>query len=124
MEAYALPGKSDEEKHLRNAAIQEATRLAIMVPFQVMETAYSGFGLIQEMVRIGNPNSLTDAGVGALAIRSCIMGAFLNVRVNASGLKDKEFADNIISMGEDIETKTVNIEAVILNNINLYLRNR
>ena len=124
MEAYALPGKSDEEKHLRNAAIQEATRLAIIVPFQVMETAYSGFGLIQEMVRIGNPNSLTDAGVGALAIRSCIMGAFLNVRVNASGLKDKEFVHNIISMGEDIETKTVNIEAVILNNINLNLRNR
>ena len=78
---------------MRNAAIQDATKIAILVPFKVMETAYSGFGLIREMVEEGNPNSVTDAGVGALALRACIRGAFLNVRINASGLTDKDFVN-------------------------------
>jgi glutamate formiminotransferase/formiminotetrahydrofolate cyclodeaminase len=124
IEAYTLPKKTEEEKLLRNLAIQDATKIAILVPFKVMETAYSGFELIKEMVENGNPNSVTDAGVGALAIRSCIRGAFLNVRINASGLKDKEFADNIISKGEDIEKKTVTAEEQIFNIINSTIRNK
>ena len=95
-----------------------------MVPFSVMETAFSGFELIKEMVEKGNPNSITDAGVGALALRSCIRGAFLNVRINASGLKDKEFAEAIISKGEDIEKKAVTEEEQILDFINSNIRNR
>jgi glutamate formiminotransferase/formiminotetrahydrofolate cyclodeaminase len=67
-----------------------------MVPFKVMETAFSGFELIREMVEKGNPNSITDAGVGALALRSCIMGTFLNVKINAAGLQDKDFVKRII----------------------------
>ena len=67
--------------------------MQLLVPFKVMETAFSGFELIKEMVENGNPNSVTDAGVGALALRSCIKGAFLNVKINASGLKDKDFVN-------------------------------
>jgi glutamate formiminotransferase/formiminotetrahydrofolate cyclodeaminase len=123
MEAYTLPKKTEEEKLLRNLAIQDATKIAIMVPFKVMEKAYSGFGLIKEMVEKGNPNSITDAGVGALAIRSCIRGAFLNVRINASGLKDEEFVNELLAAGEDLETKTIATEEEILNIINLKIRN-
>ena len=91
MEAFSLPKKSEEEKKSEKAAIQEATKNATLVPLKVMETAFSGFELIREMVEKGNPNSITDAGVGALALRSCIRGAFLNVKINASGLDDKDF---------------------------------
>jgi glutamate formiminotransferase/formiminotetrahydrofolate cyclodeaminase len=114
IEAFALPKKSEEEIKLRNEAIQEATRNAILVPFRVMETAYSGFGLIREMVEKGNPNSITDAGVGALALRSCIRGAFLNVKINAAGLNDKDFANTIILKGEAIESKAEATEKEIL----------
>ena len=114
MEAFGLPKKTDEEKELRKAAIQEATKDAILVPFQVMQTAYSGFELIEKMVETGNPNSITDAGVGAIALSACIKGAFLNVRINASGLHDKEFAAGIIRKGEEIELKTVTKEEKIL----------
>jgi len=118
MDAFALPKKSDEEKALRNAAIQEATKNAILIPFKVMQTAYQGFELIEKMAETGNPNSITDAGVGALALLACIKGAFLNVRINASGLKDKEFVNSIISMGEDIQRKASIAEGRILENIN------
>jgi glutamate formiminotransferase/formiminotetrahydrofolate cyclodeaminase len=118
MDAFALPKKSDEEKALRNAAVQDATKNAILVPFKVMQTAFQGFELIEKMAETGNPNSITDAGVGALALLACIKGAFLNVRINASGLKDKEFVNSIISMGEDIERKASIAEGRILENIN------
>jgi glutamate formiminotransferase/formiminotetrahydrofolate cyclodeaminase len=93
LDAFGLPKKSSEEQIIRDEAIQAATKNAILVPFQVMETAYSCFGLLKEMVENGNPSSVTDAGVGVLAIRSCIMGAYLNIKVNARGMKDKGFVD-------------------------------
>jgi glutamate formiminotransferase/formiminotetrahydrofolate cyclodeaminase len=114
LEAFGLPKKSDEEKVVRTDAIEEATKHAAMVPFRVMETAFSGFGLIREMVEKGNPNSITDAGVGALALRSCIKGAFLNVKINAKGLNDKAFAADIISKAAVIEAKAVEEEISIL----------
>lgn len=123
MEAYALPKKSEEEKMLRNAAIEDATKIAIMVPFKVMETAYSGFGLIKEMAERGNPNSITDAGVGAIALRSCIRGAFLNVKINSLGLEDKNFARGVLAAGGEIEAKAITSEEEILNIINLNIRN-
>lgn len=107
LEAYKLPNKSEEEKNLRKLAIQEATRNATLVPFKVMETAFSAFALIREMVDKGNPNSITDAGVGAIALSACIKGAFLNVKINASGLTDKDFAAEIVARGEDLVMKTV-----------------
>jgi glutamate formiminotransferase/formiminotetrahydrofolate cyclodeaminase len=115
IESYALPKKSVEEKQLRNTAIQEATRHATEVPLMVMETAYSGFGLIREMVEQGNPNSMTDAGVGALALRACVKGALLNVKINASALDDKDFAKEIIRKGCDLETKAELEEEAIIS---------
>jgi glutamate formiminotransferase / formiminotetrahydrofolate cyclodeaminase len=116
--AFALPKKTEEERIIRNKAVQEATKDAIMVPFRVMETAYSGFELIREMVEKGNPNSVSDAGVGALALRSCIKGAFLNVKINVSGLADRDFASMIIAKGEVLEAKAVIEEDEIINIIN------
>jgi glutamate formiminotransferase/formiminotetrahydrofolate cyclodeaminase len=117
MEAFSLSKKTDEEKRLRDNTIQEATRTAILVPLKVMETAIKGFALIEEMVKNGNPNSVSDAGVGALALRSCVKGAFLNVKINASALNDKEFVREVIRQGEEIESKAEASEEAILKMI-------
>jgi glutamate formiminotransferase / formiminotetrahydrofolate cyclodeaminase len=114
METYALPKKTEEEKIFRKSAIQDATKGAIIVPLKVMETALSGFGLIREMVEEGNPNSVTDAGVGALALRACIKGAYLNVRINASDLDDKEFVRQILINSCDIDSKAKMEEDAIM----------
>jgi len=118
LDAYSLPKKTEEDKSLRENAIQEATKNATLIPFKVMETAFSGFELIKEMVEKGNQNSISDAGVGALALRSCIRGAFLNVKINASGLKDQIFVRDVISKGENIEAKSIAAEELILKSIN------
>jgi len=119
LEAFKLPKRSDEEKAIRSLAVQEATKNATMIPFMVMEKAYSGFELIRQMVEKGNPNSITDAGVGALALRSCIRGAFLNVKINASGLTDRTFAADIISKAAIIESKAIEEEFSILRLVDL-----
>ena len=103
--AAGLPKKSDEEKELRRASINAATKNAILVPFKVMETAVTGFELIKKMVEKGNPNSITDAAVGALALRSCIKGAFLNVMINGSGLDDKIFVEDIVARGKELVSR-------------------
>jgi glutamate formiminotransferase len=117
LEAYRLPRKTDEEIKLRKEAVQAAMKDAIMVPFGVMETAYSGFGLIKEMVENGNPSSVTDAAVGALALRSCIKGAFLNVRINSANFDDKVFVNEILNKGIEIEAKALAEEEVILRSV-------
>ena len=114
LNAYSLPKRTEEEIKARKSAVQEATRNAILVPYKVMEAAFSGFGLIREMVNKGNPNSITDAAVGALAIRSCIRGAFLNVRINAAGLDDKEFVKELLKKGQVIESEALSEEEAIL----------
>ncbi len=118
IQAFGLPKKSDEEKKSRDAAVQEATKNAILVPLKVMETAFLGFDLITEMVKEGNPNSISDAGVGALAIRSCIKGAYLNVKINSAGLNDKEFVKNAVNKGAEIEAHAELSEQMILSLIN------
>ena len=118
MKAFSLPKKSDEERRSRETAIQEATKAATLVPLKVMETSFSVFGLIKAMVEHGNPNSISDAGVGALATRACIKGAFLNVKINASGLNDKDFVKSVIERGAEIESKTETAEKEILEFIN------
>jgi len=80
----------------------------------VMETAFPGFELIRQMVETGNPNSVTDAAVGAIALRSCIRGAFLNIRINVAGLDDKVFAEEILRKGYDIENKAFKEEEYIM----------
>jgi len=114
LNAFSLPKNTDDEKRIRLAAIEGATKYACLVPFRVMETAFSAFPLIKEMVSIGNPNSVTDAAVGALAVRSCIRGAFLNVKINASGLADREFAADLIGKGEIIDKDSAELENEIL----------
>jgi len=114
MDAFSLPKSTDEEKNVRTKAIQTATKYAIEIPFEVMKTAYASLELIKQMAVEGNPNSVSDAGVGALCIRTAVMGAYLNVKINAGGLKDKEFVDNILAAAELIVTNTNALESEII----------
>ncbi|MFZ4411656.1 MAG: glutamate formimidoyltransferase [Bacteroidales bacterium] len=118
MDAFAFPKGTDIEKALRTAAIQDATKYATEVPFRTMQRAFDTFEIIKAMAEVGNPNSVTDAGVGALCARSAVMGAFLNVKINASGLKDKVFVENILAKGAEIEAKANQIESEILAIVN------
>lgn len=120
--ALRLPKKTEEEIEERRSAIQEATRIATLVPFRVMETALPGFELIKEMVEKGNPNSVTDAAVGALALRSCIRGAFLNVKINASGLDDREFVNDLLEKARLIESEAVKEEDDIIKRVNIKIQ--
>ncbi len=114
MDAFGLPKSTDEEKALRKQAIQEATKYAIEVPFTVMKLAYESMEVIKAMAETGNPNSVTDAGVGALAARSAVIGAFLNVKINASGLDDKKFVEKVLTEGDRIQFNAINLEKDIL----------
>lgn len=118
MEAFGLPKGNDEEKAARGQAIQDATKYAIEIPFKVMQISYDSLTLISAMVKQGNPNSVTDAGVAALCARSAVMGAFMNVKINASGYKDKTFVDDVLKRGEEIEQKTIAAEAEIISLVN------
>lgn len=118
MDVFAMPKKTDEEKAARSAALQEATLYATQVPLRTMETALKVFPLLGKMVQEGNQSSVTDGGVGALAVRAAIRGAFLNVKVNASGLKDRAKAEELIARGAEIEAKAAEIEAMIINEVN------
>ena len=118
MSAFNLPKSTDEEKKKRTQCIQEATKYAIEVPFKVMQLSFESMDLIKTMAIEGNPNSVSDAGVGALCARSAVIGAFMNVRINASGLDDKKFVDEIISKGKLIEKQTIAAETEILSLVN------
>ena len=109
MDAFALPKGSEEEKKARATAVEEATKRAAEVPLNVMETAAKSYRLLAEMAAKGNPASVSDVGVGALATRACIEGAALNVRINLAELKDEKFKSSLIdkvqkiSAGSDTE---------------------
>jgi len=90
MDAFALPKESAEEKAARSAAIQLANKYAAEIPLRVMETAFRSYPVLAEMADKGNPASISDVGVGLLALRACIDGAALNVRINLAGLKDEK----------------------------------
>ena len=118
MDAFSLPKGNDADKAARTAAIQEATKYAIEVPFRVMQRSFDCMPIIKAMAETGNPNSVTDAGVGALAARSAVMGAFLNVKINASGLQDKAFVDKMLSEGNRIQELAMAMESEILYIVN------
>lgn len=118
MEAFSLPKGTEDEKAIRKQAIQDATKFAIEVPFKVMQLSYDSLSIIKAMAEVGNPNSVSDAGVGALCARSAVMGAFMNVRINASGYDDKTYVTNIIAKGKDIEANTMALETEILKIVN------
>jgi glutamate formiminotransferase / formiminotetrahydrofolate cyclodeaminase len=119
MLAFALPKGSDDEKRIRTEAIQEATKYAILTPFKVMQLAYQSMELMKEMVEKGNPNSVTDAAVGALCARTAVIGAFMNVRINAPGYNDKEFIQKIIADGQQIQDNAITLEQEIIAIANL-----
>ena len=118
MNAFGLPKKTDEEKAARSAAIQEATKFATEVPFQTMQKSLEAFEVCRAMVEWGNPASVTDGGVGALAARSAVMGAHLNVKINASSLKDEAFKNEILTKAAAIEAAAMKEESEILAIVN------
>ena len=114
MDAFSLPKATDDEKKSRKKAIQDATKYAIEVPFKVMQLSHDSFEVIKAMAEIGNPNSASDAGVGALCARTAVYGAYLNVRINASGLDDKAFAEEKIKSGNELLEKSMQLEKEVL----------
>lgn len=114
MEAFGLPKTSEEEKIIRSKAIQDATKYAIEIPYKTMCKAFEAFDVCYAMVDIGIPSSVSDAGVGALCIRSAIIGAYLNVKINSASLKDKVFTADIIEKAEKIYQETIKKEAEII----------
>ena len=114
MEAFGRDKNTEQEKKDRSEAIEVATKRAIEVPYEVMQAALGSMAVIQAMAAIGNPNSLSDAGVGALCARTAVHGAYLNVRINARGLNDKQFAQDILSKSAAILQEAQEKEAGIL----------
>jgi len=114
MDAFGLPKKSDDEKAIRKQAIQDATKYAIEVPFKVMNLCYESMEVMEAMAEIGNPNSVSDAGVGALAARAGIRGAFLNVKINAEGYEDTAFVDDIMAKAAELDAKALERENKIM----------
>ena len=110
--------RSDEEKAARTQAIQDATKYATEVPFHTMKAAFKAFEVVRAMAETGNPNSVTDAGVGALCARSAVMGAHLNVKINAASLKDEAFKAQILKEAAEIEAAALKEEAEILEIVN------
>ncbi len=121
MAAFALPKKSEEEKAVRQQAIQEATRYAAEVPLRTMKASYETFALCKTMAEEGNPASVSDAGVGAVAARAAVLGAGLNVKINAHQLTDKAVAEKLIAEAEELIQKANQAEQEILGIVEVYL---
>lgn len=114
MEAYGLPKSTDAEKQIRTETIQDAMKYAMEIPYRVMQTAFEAMAMVKTMADTGNPNSASDAGVGALALRAAVMGAGLNVKTNASGLDDKQFVAEMVAKAEELERKADLLEKEIV----------
>lgn len=114
MNVFAMPKSTDEEKAARSAALQEATLYATQVPLRTMRTAVRIFDVVRAMAAEGNPNSVSDAGVGALAARSAVLGARLNVKINAAGLKDRAVADALVAEAEQLAAEAERLEKEVL----------
>ena len=114
MDVFAMPKNTPEEKAARAAAMQVATLYATEVPLRTMKAAYKAFDVVRAMAEEGNPNSVSDAGVGALAARSAVMGACLNVKINAAGLKDRETAEKLVNEANEIQALAQQAEKEIL----------
>ncbi len=118
MDAFKLPKSTDEEKKQRTQAIQDATKFAIEVPLKVMRLSYASMEIIKAMAQDGNPNSVSDAGVGALCARTAVMGAFLNVKINSASYDDKNYVNTVIAEGQKIEQEAIRAENEILEIVN------
>ena len=114
MDVFGMPKGTEEEKAARAEAMEVATLYATQVPLRTMKAAYKAFDVVRAMAEEGNPNSVSDAGVGALAARSAVMGACLNVKINAAGLKDRAVADALVAEAEEIQRLAQQAEKEIL----------
>ncbi len=121
MEAMALPKKTDEEKEIRKNALREANRYAMLIPFQVMKESFKCMEILEAMAREGNPSSVSDAGAGALCARSAVWGAWLNVCINAPGVDDEEWKNNILSEGKEVLNKSLEKEKEILSIVEMII---
>lgn len=117
MDAFKMPKGTDAEKAARSQAIQDATLYATQVPLRTMEAASAVFPLLRSMAATGNPASVSDAGVGALAARSAVLGAWLNVRINAAGLKDRAVADGLLERAAALAADARLMEEEILREV-------
>lgn len=117
MAVFGMPKGTPEEKAARAEALESATLYATEVPLRTMKAAYDTFDVVEAMATQGNPNSVTDAGVGALAARAAVLGARLNVRINAAGLKDRAMADRLTAEADEIAKKACDRERVILEGV-------
>jgi len=113
MDGFGLPKSTDEEKKHRSSVIEEASKYAMQVPLMTAETALASMEVMKQMVQQGNPNSVTDAGVGALCARTAVLGAVMNVRINASGIKDKTFTEELLIKATAVEQQAEAAEAEI-----------
>lgn len=118
MDVFAMPKNTPEEKNARAVALEKATLQATQVPLSTMKAASEAFDILQQMAEKGNPASVSDAGVGALAARAAVLGAELNVKINAAGLKDREAADRILREAEEIASSACQREKAILEIVN------
>ena len=115
MDVFGMPKGTDEEKEARAIAMENATLYATQVPLRTMKAAYKAFEVVRAMAEEGNPNSVSDAGVGALAARSAVMGACLNVKINAAGLKDSAAAEALVAEANEIQALAQDAEREILS---------
>lgn len=118
MAVFGMPKGTDEEKAARAAAMEKATLYATEVPLKTMKASFRAFEVAGEMAEKGNPNSVSDAGVGALAARAAVQGAFLNVKINAAGLKDRAKAEALVSEAAEIAKAADAEEKRILEIVN------
>ena len=114
MDAFRLPKDTEADKAKRQEAIQAATKYAILTPFKVMETAFTSMEVMKAMAEFGNPNSVTDAGVGALCSRTAVIGAFLNVKINCGDCTDKFFVEDVLKRGQQLVDDACALEDEIM----------
>lgn len=122
MEAYSLPKDTDDQKALRTAAIQEATKEATLVPLRVMKLVVDALALTKVIAEKGNSNSISDAGVGALMLHAAAEGAALNVLINLNGINDQEFvgwhADEVATLQRTCRSKAEEIMNIVRGKVN------
>lgn len=117
IDGFRLPKSTDEEKQIRLQAIQDATKYATEIPFEVMKTAYESMEVMEAMLHHGMQSSLSDSGVGILCARTAVIGAYFNVRINAKDIKDRIFTDDILARASTIYQKTITKEKEIISYI-------
>lgn len=115
MEAFRLPKKSEKDQKIRKEAIENANKYAAQIPFNVMQTAFEAYNGLKAMTEFGNPNSITDAGVGALAITTCVRSAAMNVKINLGSIEDKNFKQEMLKSTTDLVAKALEKEKEIVH---------